>query len=227
MELSPRLYHWLIRPRWSTKKYIHDHIKNYFPIDNKTVLDFGAGTGANCCLFAPSHYLGIDLDEKRIDFAKQLHPQHQFMVFDGNRILIQHQTVDYILIVAVLHHISTDQISGYLDEFRRILKPQGNIIVIEPYLNEKNKFNNWFMNWYDNGEYIRNEEGYLKLFKGQRYECNVLKKFKKCFLYNEILFKAAPKTNVQLHVKKYNLVEQSYPNYVQIPTTSLDPLLEP
>ncbi|HEY0826830.1 MAG TPA: class I SAM-dependent methyltransferase [Bacilli bacterium] len=192
MELSPLLYHWFIRPRWFTKKYIHDHITNHFHVENKIVLDFGAGTGANCCLFAPSHYLGIDLDEKRINFAKQLYPKHRFIAFDGHRIPIPNQTVDCILIVAVLHHISTDQISEYLEDFRRILKPQGNIIVIEPYVCEKTKVNNWFMNWYDNGQYIRKEDEYLKLFKGQRYECNVLKKFKKCVLYNEILFNASP-----------------------------------
>lgn len=192
MHLSPYLYHRLIRPNWFTKKYIHNHIKNHFNIDNKVVLDFGSGTGANCNMFAPAHYLGIDPDAKRIHFSKKLYPEYTFLVFDTVRIPIHNQMVDYILIVAVLHHISSEQLSGYLNEFQRVLKPQGKIIIIEPYVSIENKFRNWFMNRYDNGEFIRSENDYLSLFAKHRYECQVIKKFKKGLFYNEIFFSAAP-----------------------------------
>ncbi len=47
MYLSPRVYHRIVRPRWFTKTYIHDHIKSQFTVENKIELDFGCGTGAN------------------------------------------------------------------------------------------------------------------------------------------------------------------------------------
>ncbi|PPA90053.1 class I SAM-dependent methyltransferase [Brevibacillus laterosporus] len=193
MYLSPGLYHRIIRPRWFTKTYIHDHIKSQFTVENKIVLDFGCGTGANCCMFGTEHYYGIDPDVNRVQFAKRLYPNHTFTIFDGKRIPMHNQTVDLLLIVAVLHHISNEQISEYLSEFHRVLKPDGKIIIIEPYLSRKKKFNNWFMTRYDDGEYIRNEDDYLQLFNNQRYDCTVLKKFQKLLLYNEIFFIAVPK----------------------------------
>lgn len=193
MPLSPRLYHWFVRPRWFTRKYIHNHINSHYQLNGKTVLDFGSGTGANCCICNPEHYLGLEPDVKRVNLAKRLYPSHTFMPFDHKRIPIPDQSLDYIFVVAVLHHIPDDQIKAYLSEFERILKPGGEIIVMEPYLGERTLFRNRFMKWYDDGEYIRNEEGYMNLFHAGRFECQILKKFTKCFLYNEIFFFAKSK----------------------------------
>lgn len=157
MPLSPRLYHWFVRPRWFTRRYIHDHINSHYHLNDKTVLDFGAGTGGP--------------DVKRVNLAKRLYPNHKFMPFDHKRIPIPDQSMDYIFVVAVLHHIPDDQIKAYLSEFERILKPGGEVIVIEPYLGERTLFRNRFMKWYDDGEYIRNEEGYMNLFHAGRFEC--------------------------------------------------------
>ncbi|MNC44532.1 hypothetical protein D3C75_934430 [compost metagenome] len=101
--------------------------------------------------------------------------------------------MDFVFIIAVLHHISNEQITGYLNEFSRVMKPEGTMIVIEPYLCPQHKLNNWFMKQYDNGEYIRSEDEYLQLFKRQQYEYQVIKRFRKGLLYNEIFFTAALK----------------------------------
>ncbi|MGZ7442391.1 class I SAM-dependent methyltransferase [Paenibacillus sp. TH7-28] len=203
MYLAPRLYHSFVRPRWFTEKYIHNHIKSHFAMDNKMVLDFGCGTGANSCMSPVDKYYGIDVNLKRIEFAKRLFKNHTFMVFDGKRIQIPDQTVDLILIVAVLHHIPNELISHYLHEFRRVLKPEGNVAVIEPYLSQKSRFNNWFMTRFDDGNYIRNEDDYLRLFINQQYDCQLLKKFRKCLLYNEIFFTARPKGNSSTNYKQF------------------------
>lgn len=193
MYAPPWLYHRFVRPQWFTKIYIHNHIQNHFELKNKIVLDFGCGTGANSCICDEDHYYGIDPDANRIRFAKRLYPNHMFMVFDKYQIPMPDQSVDLILIVAVLHHISDEQITDYLHEISRVLKPEGKIIAIEPYLCRNHKLNNWFMSQYDDGEYLRYENNYLQLFKSQGYECHVLKKFRKCLLYNEIFFTAVQK----------------------------------
>lgn len=195
MYFPPGLYHRFVRPQWFTKIYIHDHIQSRFALKNKIVLDFGCGTGANCCMCDATHYYGIDPDAHRIRYAKRLYPNHTFMIFDKSQIPLPDQSVDLILIVAVLHHISNEQIADYLHEFSRVLKPDGRIIAIEPYLGQTGKLNNWFMTRYDDGKYIRHEDDYLRLFRSERYECHVLKRFRKCLLYNEIFFTAAPARN--------------------------------
>lgn len=62
---------------------------------------------------------------------------------------------------------------------------------------ESSRKYNWFKERYDNGAYIRNEDDYLQLFKNQHYDCKVVKKFRKCLLYNEIFFSADPIKPVQ------------------------------
>jgi ubiquinone/menaquinone biosynthesis C-methylase UbiE len=191
MELSPTLYHWLVRPKWSTKKHIHHHIKEHINFENKIVLDFGSGTGANCTLCKPSHYYGIEPDLKRVEFAKRVYPNFTFHAFDKNNIPLDANSVDIILIVAVLHHIHPNQIEAYLKEFRRVLKPDvGNIIVMEPCFTNEKSIANWFMGRNDNGDYIQNEQGYLNVFKKNGFKSIVLKKYRKNFFYHEIFFLA-------------------------------------
>jgi SAM-dependent methyltransferase len=192
LQYSPRVYHALVRPKLITKIYIEQNIQRHFDFSNKTVLDFGSGTGANCTLFSPDHYLGIDPDQKRIDFAQRMYPSHRFQAFIGNKLPAKNCSFDVILIIAVLHHISPDAIPDYVKEFRRVLKPDGKIIIIEPCLFKKSPLCNWFMQWYDAGDYIRREEDYLNYFAKENFKCNVLKRFKKCFLYNELYFTALP-----------------------------------
>ena len=190
MYLSPRLYHWLVRPPWFTRIYIHDHINGHFCMDHKNVLDFGSGTGANCRLCKPDFYLGIEPNKQRVGLAKRFYPDYSFELFDERKIPVRDHSIDYILVVAVLHHLNDGQIRDYLSEFDRVLKPGGRIIAMEPYLCDRAAFRNRLMNWYDDGEYIRNEESYFKLFQDGNYRCETLKKFTKCFVYNEIFFSA-------------------------------------
>ncbi|MFJ5760409.1 class I SAM-dependent methyltransferase [Neobacillus sp. NPDC093182] len=191
LQLSPRIYHSLIRPKWLTKLYIQNHIQQHFNFSGKKVLDFGAGTGANCTLCTPEHYFGIDPDSYRIEFAKRLYKQYRFETFNGSELPADNNSFDFILIIAVLHHIPPEIVYGYVKEFKRVLKPEGRIVVMEPCLFEKSPFSNWYMRSHDKGEYILREEEYLSYFTKEKFQCTVLKKFKKCFFYNELYFSAS------------------------------------
>ncbi|WP_235950010.1 class I SAM-dependent methyltransferase [Paenibacillus apii] len=190
---SPLLYHRLVRPKWFTKKYIHDQITPRFAFNDKVVLDFGSGTGANCSMFQPIHYIGIDPDAKRIHYAKKQYPNHKFHVFEHGKLPVDDGSVDYILIIAVLHHISSEEIAEYMKEFKRVLKPDGSFIVMEPCMFKRKPVSNWFMNFYDDGEYIRNEEEYIQLFRENEFASQVINRFRKGFFYHELFFTANPR----------------------------------
>jgi ubiquinone/menaquinone biosynthesis C-methylase UbiE len=192
MRLSPKLYHYLIRPKWLTKFYIDDVILSYFNFNNKLVLDFGCGIGSGSSMVRPDGYLGVDPDPERISYAKSLYPEHNFHVLVGNNLPVPDNSIDYILIIAVLHHIPTGDIHDYLREFNRILKSDGKILVMEPCFFENRNLANRCMAAFDNGKYIRNMNEYLQIFNDNSYKVNILKQFKRMLLYNEIFFAAYP-----------------------------------
>lgn len=191
MHLSPYWYEKIIRPRFFVVKYIQTVLETSFDFHNKKVLDFGCGTGSNSFIFDPEYYLGVDIDTERIDLARQLHPRYSFQYLEDGKIAVADQSFDMIAVLATIHHISDDDFKGYLDEFKRVLKPGGVIVSIEPVLDTETPLNNWFMKFFDDGRYIRFENQYRDLF--QEFEVVVHKRFKKNGWYNEVFFSAIPK----------------------------------
>ncbi len=191
MHLSPYWYEKIIRPRFFVVKYIQTVLEASFNFHNKKVLDFGCGTGSNSFIFDPEYYLGVDVDTGRIDLACQLHPGYTFQYLEDGKIKAPDQSFDMIVILAVIHHVSDKDFISYLDELKRVLKPGGVIVSIEPVLDIKTPLNNWFMNFFDDGRYIRFENQYRELFK--EFDMVVHKRFKKNGWYNEVFFSATLK----------------------------------
>lgn len=192
MYLSPIFYQKIVRPKFAIEKYIQKILEQEFNFGNSKVLDFGCGTGSNSFIFKPENYLGVDVDEKRIDFASKLFSDYTFEVIINNTLPVDDNSIDYICIFATIHHISDDIFGEYVKEFKRVLKPEGKIVVIEPVFSEEYKFNNWFMKIFDDGEFIRDEAGYEKIF-GDEFKIKVHKRFRKFLFYNELFFSASHK----------------------------------
>jgi 2-polyprenyl-3-methyl-5-hydroxy-6-metoxy-1,4-benzoquinol methylase len=190
MELSPRLYHWFVRPRLFTNLYINSVLQTGFDFSNSQVLDFGCGIGSSSSIFNPHCYLGVDPDDKRVNYAKQLYPAYQFQCINGKDLQLKKHSLDYIVMIAVLHHISSEEIFNYLQQFKSALKTDGRILVIEPCLSKDAHLSNLLMNFFDNGPYIRDEKSYIDLFEMNHFRTSILKQFKK-FFYNEIFLTAA------------------------------------
>lgn len=187
MDLSPRLYHWLIRPEWYNKKYSKKILLKKFNFTNKKVLDFGCGIGSNSFLIKPENYLGIDPDKKRIRYARKMNPGYRFDVLN-EELNLPENTFDIILIIAVLHHIPTEKMPGILCKIEKTLKkPNGKIIVIEPCIFPEHQLNNFIMKTLDRGKYIRKKSDYLNIFRHRDFKINFVKKMSK-LLYKEIFF---------------------------------------
>lgn len=195
MELTPALYHWFVRPSWLIRRYNEKTLKSIlqdYDLSEKKVLDFGCGIGSNSHIFEPNNYKGIDINSNRINYAKKINKNYDFYSLKGNSLPFNNNDFDFIFLMAVLHHIPTDLITIYLQEFRRILRPKGMIIIIEPCFFNNKPISNCLMNFFDKGKYICSEKQYLDLFIKQKFEIHGVKKFKKGYLYNEIFFSAHP-----------------------------------
>jgi SAM-dependent methyltransferase len=169
-------------------------LKRYSDIENKKILDFGSGVGAISNMFEPQNYLGIDSDTRRVHYARKLNPNYAFEVSKGNKLPVLDDSFDSIIIVAVLHHIPSEILTDYLEEFKRVLRLNGTVLVIEPCLFNNSYINNWFMGYFDKGEYIRTEDEYMNLFHDHGFKINLLSRYRKIF-YNEIFFAAVPILN--------------------------------
>lgn len=192
MQLSPKLYHWFVRPKWLTDIYINNLLKQNFTLENKKILDFGCGIGSTSSIFKARNYLGVDLDQERIEYARKLHPDYKFQTLEKGRLNFKTNSFDYILMIAVLHHIPSQELKDILQKFPQILKPTGQIIVIEPCFFANSYISNYFMDLIDNGDYIRSRKEYLRLFQNRYYKVNPIAKYKKLLLYNELFFTAMP-----------------------------------
>ncbi|WHH59467.1 class I SAM-dependent methyltransferase [Petroclostridium sp. X23] len=190
MELSPRIYDWFVRPKWFTEVYINNKVLKEFDFSNKKILDFGCGVGSSCTMFTPNNYLGMDVDADRVKYAAHVHPGYNFSTIENMHIPVLQHSIDYILIISVLHHIPSEQLTDYLKEYRRILKNNGKILVIEPCVYDHCPVSNHFMALFDKGKYIRNEDEYVSIFTEQRYKVEVLKRFSQLYFYNKLFFTA-------------------------------------
>ena len=192
MELSPTFYRFFVRPKYISKLIIN-HLLGVINFTNSTVLDFGCGIGTNSFLFPSSGYIGLDCNCSRINYAKKHYPDHKFISSANHHIPLPNKSVDYIIIVSVLHHISNKELKMYFNEFHRILKDNGKILTLEPCLFHNAHINNWFMLHIDKGHYIRKEKEYLSLFRTSNFHATVIKRYNQLILYNKIFISATPK----------------------------------
>jgi SAM-dependent methyltransferase len=95
------------------------------------VLDVGCGPGTNTHHFSAGDYLGIDLNPRYVEDARQRHGR-EFRVADATEFTVPpDQRFDFILVNSFLHHIPDAAVSELLGNLRGALAPGGHIHVME------------------------------------------------------------------------------------------------
>ena len=97
---------------------------------DQKILDIGCGTGEFSGLFNKENYTGIDINKEYINFAKTKNKKN-FLVMDATDLKFADNTFDAILIMAVLHHLELTGMERVLSEAKRVLKPNGKILILE------------------------------------------------------------------------------------------------
>ncbi len=151
----------IIEVNFSEQKRI---IKETFDFNNsKKILDIGCGTGEFADLFSKFDYYGIDISAPYIKYAAKK-KSGSFKVMDATELEFSDNSFDYILIMAILHHLDDDKINKVLSEAKRVLKPGGKILVMEDA--KIAKFENFvirFIQKFDKGDFIRTPEQYKNI----------------------------------------------------------------
>ena len=103
---------------------------------DKEILDYGCGVGSfveKVVKYQPKNITGIDISEVSINKAKKnaedLKVDASFKVDNCEKTSFSDSSFDIVYGTGILHHL---KINNCLDEIFRILKPNGNLIFIEP-----------------------------------------------------------------------------------------------
>ncbi len=106
----------------------------YFGLkEDSYVIDIGCGSGRLAkplSQYLKGKYLGIDIVPELISYARQIvgKPDWRFEVAEGLSIPEKDGTGDFVCFFSVFTHLLHEQSYVYLQEAKRVLKPQGKIV---------------------------------------------------------------------------------------------------
>lgn len=121
--------HWLMRGR---RAIVLDMLRRYVPQANSAhVLDFGCGSGLTVQTLAKAGYVasGVDFSHEAIEFGTSKGIAGLQVVSD-EKLSFPDAAFDAVVCMDVLEHLGDEQPA--LSEIRRVLKPQGVLLIMVP-----------------------------------------------------------------------------------------------
>ncbi len=157
-------FRWILEAGFKGEKAVLR--KEGVPNDN-SVLDLGCGTGVLSEIFNPISYLGIDVNQRYIQRARNVHAGYRFLVMDGQNIGLESGTFDAAIISGVIHHLGDDKAKAILSEAHRVLKPATGRLILWEDVPTRHPLNfvGKLIQRLDVGEYMRSEQGYIELVR--------------------------------------------------------------
>lgn len=126
----------------------------------KRVLDFGCGSGYGSAQIAQtaSHVTAVDVAEDAVAYAREQFPREnlEFRAIDpAARLPFENASFDTVLSFQVFEHVIDT--AHYLTEIRRVLAPQGRLVLVTPdrstrLLPLQRPWNRWHVHEYGNRE---------------------------------------------------------------------------
>ncbi len=131
----------------------------------RRVLDVGCGPGTNATRFPGAEYVGIDINDRYIDFARAKYPGHRFVQADLRTAdLSSLGTFDTILVSSFLHHIPDDAVRRILRQVPSLLGPDGTVHMLELISWERGSYVG-ALALLDRGHYARRVPAWRELFE--------------------------------------------------------------
>lgn len=126
-----------------TRAFIPENIRELakYALGGEKILDSGCASGRLFEVLKEVDYYGVDVSEKLIEIAKRnyLHPhtknfgvraRAKFQVADALNLSFSENFFDKVYSISVLHNIPSKEFQiQYLKEIRRVLKPEGILIL--------------------------------------------------------------------------------------------------
>lgn len=131
----------------------------------RRVLDVGCGPGTNTHHFKTADYLGVDINERYIRYARNRHGR-SFVVADVRDYRPSAENrFDFVLANSFLHHLDTGEVLGILSHLQTLLTEDGHIHILELVLPEERSLARVLAQW-DRGRFVRPLSEWKRMFSG-------------------------------------------------------------
>jgi len=135
------------------------------PVDEDKIFDIGCGT-ADIVQYLPDvHYIGIDISQKYIDYAKKhFGSKGTFLCQDFSTLHTNDMPpFDIVLAHGVLHHLNDKEALSLFSIAKSLLKNSGRLVTLDGCYTEDQRTFARFVLSKDRGKYVRTKEQYLRL----------------------------------------------------------------
>ncbi|MDH5511561.1 MAG: class I SAM-dependent methyltransferase [Nitrospinota bacterium] len=129
------------------------------PSSELRLLDAAGGTGVLREACSPCGFYSFDLVMERVKNVRASDPDAGAFVGDVTRLAAADKCFDRVLATGLFHHLDDEQSILAVEEFHRVLKDDGRVVVLDAIwpINSLNLFG-YMMRKMDEGKYVRNEE---------------------------------------------------------------------
>jgi len=132
---------------------VNEHLLRYRLVkqfvDNKIVLDIacGSGYGANLLAKGAKRVIGVDVDNLVITEAKERYKANnlEFIVSSGLDLSLEDKSIDTVVSLETIEHFSSSDQIKFLKELKRVLKPEGLLLMSTPNSDASKHKNPWHL----------------------------------------------------------------------------------
>jgi SAM-dependent methyltransferase len=147
------------------RRFICDMV---MPVAGERVIDIGCGVGASLRYLPETvDYVGVDISKSYIAKAKGNFGQRGWFVcadvttFDAATLC----TFDRAFSFGVLHHLSDELVGKMVNFVRRVLKPGGVFVSIDPCYEPEQHFLAKLLIDNDRGQHVRDRNGFVRVLE--------------------------------------------------------------
>ncbi len=135
----------------------------------KKVLDIGCGIGDTSLIFKDYdiQYFGIDLNKKRINYAKKYYssPNNSFRSISVEDLADENLSFELVLCFGLIHHLKDSEISEFLNKIKSNNFEYEKIILLDPVKVPNQSILATILHKLDIGQNIKTEEEYISFFE--------------------------------------------------------------
>jgi 2-polyprenyl-3-methyl-5-hydroxy-6-metoxy-1,4-benzoquinol methylase len=157
-------FQWLVGGIRARARCTREHMR---PGKGMRVLDLGCGPGYVAKWLAGSEYVGLDTDQKYINYAQRHYGKYG--EFQCNALsddfLNGTPGFDYVLMHGVLHHLSDTEACEVLRLCHKGLKKGGILVTLDGYYSDKHHAIARLLLNLDRGTFVRTKSAYIALVR--------------------------------------------------------------